>query len=238
MSRLHLVRLLCALSVAVLTSAHEARADEQKPAEMPETAAAEPLSSPPSWDFELGAKVAYTTPPIAGGTSPFGIGFGGRAGFLISHVYVGLTVVDYFGGKDVDVTETALLYGAELGYDLRLAEVGAGYFKLRPRVGGGGVSIFRTDPSLAATATTGSSGGRGRSVDVVSRASGSSSSSSNVQTVSAFYAEPGATLLFVTGPFFLGLDANVLVIPAIIYSGAASTTWLAYGAQGQSGFRF
>ena len=221
--------LLCP-GVAALALPRDAFADE--PA-APETTAVEPPATPSSWDFELGAKVGYTTPPIAGGTSPFGVGFGGRAGFAVSHVYIGLSVVDYLGAKDVNVTDTALLYGAEIGVDLHLGDVGAGYFKLRPHVGGGGVAIFRTDPNLA---TTSSTGGRNSRPDVVTSASGRSSS--NVTTVNAFYVEPGATLLFVTGSFFFGLDANVLVVPSIGYSGAAPTTWLAYGVQGQTGLRF
>jgi hypothetical protein len=192
-------------------------------------------ATPPAWSFELGGAITYATAPIRGGTTPFGLGFGGRAGFSTSHVYFGLRVLDFLGGKEIDVTNTALLYGAEAGYDVGLGSISAGAFTLRPRVGGGGISVSRTDPSTIA-ATSGTSG-RGR-VDVVSRASGSSSgSSSDVTRVDAFYVEPGVLLMFTTGPFFFALDANVLVVPNITYSGSAST-WLSYGVQGQSGFRF
>lgn len=235
--------LALACFIVVTGVAHDAPADDGSTAVgvTPEASAAESLPAPSTStiDFELGGAFAYTTPPIRGGTSPFGMGVGGRAGLAFSNgVYVGLSVIDYLGSKDVDVTDTALLYGLELGYGFRLAETSdGGRLTLRPQVGAGGVTVFRTDPSLSAASTATSGSGRKR-VDVVTSASGGSGGSSNVTTVDAFYVQPALTLMYATGPFFLALDPNVLIVPGITYSGAAPSTWLSYGFQAQAGLRF
>ncbi|CAN5923308.1 hypothetical protein BH11MYX4_BH11MYX4_49570 [soil metagenome] len=230
----------CTVSIAFQPDARGAPADPlpEEPERSPEAAPAPATEAageaPRTWDFELGLKAGYTTAPISGGTTPFGAGVGGRAGIAFSGVYLGVSVVDYLGGKDVDVSDAALTYGVEAGYGLRLAESGRVALTLRPQVGLGGVTIFRTDPTTAAAAST--TTGRGRGVDVVSSASGSSSSS-NVTTVSAFYIEPGITMMLRTGTFFFAVNGNALVLPAITYSNA-SATWVAYGLQGQTGFVF
>lgn len=217
----------------VTTSTHDVAADE-----------APPDTAPPSTstiDFELGGAFAYTTPPIRGGTSPFGMGFGGRAGLAFaSGVYIGLSVIDYLGSKDVDVTDTALLYGLDLGYGFRLASTPeGGRLTLRPQIGAGGLTVFRTDPSLtAASSSSSATGGRGQRVDVVSSASGGGGSVSNVTTVDAFYVQPAITLMYASGAFFVAVDPHVLVVPGITYSGAAPSTWLSYGFQAQAGLRF
>ena len=227
----------------VVTGAHDASADEPSTVAgvTPEASASEALPPPStsSIDFELGGAVAYTTPPIRGGTSPFGMGLGGRAGLAFSSgVYVGLTVIDYLGSKDVDVTDTALLYGLDLGYGFRLADTAdGGRFTLRPQVGVGGLTVFRTDPSLNAATTPTSGSGRQR-VDVVSSASGGGGGRSNVTTVDAFYVQPAVTLMYASGAFFVAVNPNVLIVPGITYSGAAPATWLSYGVLGQGGLRF
>jgi hypothetical protein len=237
---------LVAAFMVVTTVARDAPADEARapsPATTggPEAPATELLPPPStsSIDFELGGALAFTTPPIRGGTSPFGMGFGGRAGLAFSSgVYVGLAVIDYLGSKDIDVTDTAILYGLELGFGFKLVDAPAARLTLRPQVGIGGVTVFRTDPSASAATTAGSGSGR-RQVDVVSSASGGGGSGgSNVTTVDAFYVQPAITLMYATGAFFIAASPNVLVVPGITYSGAAPSTWLAYGAQAQAGLRF
>ncbi len=245
----HPLPLLIAFFTLVTSAAHDASADE--PSSGPAVAGVagvtseasassdSPPSAAPSVDFELAGVVAYTTPPIRGGTSPFGIGLGGRAGLAFANgLYLGLDVVDYLGSKDVDVTDTALLYGVDVGYGFRLAQIGDGRLTLRPLVGAGGLTVFRTDPSVT-VAGSGTTSGRGR-VDVVSSASGGGSSGSggNVTTVDAFYVEPGITLMYATGSFVAALNGNALVVPGIAYSGAAPTLWLSYGLQAQGGLRF
>jgi hypothetical protein len=230
----HALLALVAGSAAGVLFVGDARADVAVvPSTTVESPPLEPVASKPDWDFELGGKIAYLSPPIRGGTSPFGAGFGGRAGFAFSQVYVGLSVVDYLGSKDVDVTDTSLLYGAELGYGFRLVRVNGNVLTLRPQVGAGGISVFRTDPSTSSTGTT-SRGRRGRA-DVVSSASGGAG---NVTTVDAFYFEPAVTLMFSSGVFFVAINGNLVAVPGIAYSGAEAATWLTYGMQGQTGLRF
>jgi hypothetical protein len=205
----HALLALVAGTLAVVLFHRDARGDAGASAESPPV---EPVPPKPDWDFELGGKVAYLSPPIRGGTSPFGAGFGGRAGFAFSQVYVGLSVVDYLGSKDVDVTDTSLLYGAELGYGIRLVRVNGSVLTLRPQVGAGGISVFRTDSSTTTSTGATSRGRRGRA-DVVSSASGGAG---NVTTVDAFYVEPAVTLMFSSGVFFVAIN----------------------GKQGQTGLRF
>jgi hypothetical protein len=236
MVRLHLALLaLVAGSAAGVLFVGDARADAAVVPPAPvDSPPVEPIASKPDWEFELGGKVAYLSPPIRGGTSPFGAGFGGRAGFAFSQVYVGLSVVDYLGSKDVDVTDTSLLYGAELGYGFRLVRVNGNVLTLRPQIGAGGISVFRTDPSTTTSTGRTSTGRRGRA-DVVSSASGGRG---NVTTVDAFYVEPAVTLMFSSGVFFVAINGNLVVVPGIAYSGAEAATWLTYGTQGQTGLRF
>jgi hypothetical protein len=175
--------------------------------------------------FELGAKVGYLSPPITGGTSPFGAGFGGRIGFSISGFYVGASVVDYLGGSDIDISNRALFYGVEVGYGLRVPLSSSTFFTLRPQVGVGNAAIMHTDPSTA-------------KVDVVTTASGrSSSTTSDTVTVNNIYVEPALVAMFSSRSHFAALTANTMVIPGISYGGEAQT-WLSYGLSAQLGFLF
>jgi hypothetical protein len=205
--------------------------------------------------YELGAQAVYTMPPIRGGTNQFG--------FILSHVYVGGSVVSYLGGTDVDTSESALLLGGEVGYDIG-TPLGDGWFTLRPQVGVGGVQITRKDPSLLSVAsavttraaklgkpdvitqatssrpapaspaagTSGTSGTPG-----TSGSTGSSSGASDTITVSNVYVQPGITALYSADLFFVGANANVLIVPGLDYGGY-STSWFAFGVQGLAGLRW
>jgi hypothetical protein len=171
---------------------------------------------------ELGGKLGYMTPPIRGGTTPFGAGFGARLGVAASGFYAGASVVDYLGGSDIGITDHALLYGAELGYGFRLELPASGeFFVIRPQIGVGDAAISHTDPTQ---------------VDVVTSASGGSRGTTT--TVNSVYVEPAITTMFCWGKTFFALNGGVLVLPGIRYGGADPTTWLAYGIDGQFGFRF
>jgi hypothetical protein len=183
-----------------------------------------PPSGPKSVFVELAGEVAYVTPPIRGGTNPFGAGFGVRAGLDAYGFYVGVSVVDFLGGKDVDLGYRALLYGLELGYGQRVLTLGSSFLLLRPRVGVGDAAVYYTDPKLA--------------VDVVTSASGHSSSSSDTLTVHNIFVQPGVTLELSAGGCVLALDGSTLVLPGIAYGGADPTTWISYSAQLEAGFRF
>jgi hypothetical protein len=174
-------------------------------------------------DVEIAGEAMYLTPPIRGASTPFGAGFGARVGVSLSGFYLGARVIDFLGGKDVDVSYRALLYGVELGYDLRWPAFGGALWLLRPRVGLGGAAVYYTDPSLLA--------------DVVTSASGSSSASDTL-TVNTPYVQPGATLELAAGAHFIAIGASTLVLPRIAYGGADATTWVSYSAELEVGFRF
>ncbi|NOU34625.1 MAG: hypothetical protein HOO96_42590 [Polyangiaceae bacterium] len=191
-----------------------------------ETKPTETVSNVVWW---LGARSAFVTAPIRNGTTPFGAGFGGAFGFSAFNVYVAANAMYFIGGSDVVTSDASVLYGVEIGYDFHLFRDGNRGLILRPRVGGGGVALFHTDPSTA-------------KVDVVSSASGTRSSrSSDTTTVNAFYVQPAVGVLWSAERFFVGLTGSVLVLPRVNYGSGSATdasTWLAYGASADLGLHF
>jgi hypothetical protein len=177
----------------------------------------------PSVTVELAGEASYVTPPIRGGATPFGVGFGARAGLELSGLYVGVRILDFLGGRDVDVSYRAMLYGLDLGYGIRLPAFGRAVWLVRPPVGLGDAAVSYTDPSLAA--------------DVVTTASGTASASDTI-TVNNVFVEPGLTLELVSGSYFVALDGSLLVLPGIAYGGADRTTWLMDGLRMELGLRF
>ena len=198
---------------------HEARTPPPADGEAPP-----PGKGGTSVDVEVAGEVAYMTPPIRGGATPFGAGFGARVGLDFSGFYVGVSVLDFLGGKDVDVSYRSLLYGLEIGYGFRVPAFGGTVWVLRPRVGVGDAAVYYTDPSLKA--------------DVVTTASGSSSSASDTLTVNNVFVQPGVTLELASRSYFAAMDGSMLVLPGIAYGGADATTWVSYGLQLQLGFHF
>jgi hypothetical protein len=187
-----------------------------------------PASSAKAVEVELAGGVAYVTPPIRGGATPFGAGFGARIGLDVSGFYIGASIVDFLGAKDVDVSYRSLLCGGEFGYGFHARAFAGGVWVLRPRLGVGDAAIYYTDPTLPLK------------VDVVTSASGvsSTSTSSDTITVNNIFLQPGVTLELASRGHFLAIDGSMLVLPGIAYSGADPTTWISYGAQIQLGFRF
>jgi hypothetical protein len=213
------------IGVLALSCSKDAQAEEPAPAPPPS----------PASRWELAARAGYFTPPVRGGTTPFGAGFGARLGHAFaSKLYLGVAGAGFLGGKDVDVTDRAALYGAELAYALGFPLGGDTAFVLRPEIGVGGVTIFRTDPSIVSGTTT--RGGRTARPDVVSGASGQGSSSTT--TVTNVQVSPGVGALVVSGAAFGGVRGTMLLIPGISYSGAQATTWLSYGLQAELGIAF
>jgi hypothetical protein len=244
---------------SLLVAATASRAEAQ---EYPPPSFSAPRGNENTW--ELAGVVSYLTPPIRGGTSPFGVGFGGRLGSTVGGLYLGAAVVDYLGQTDVDATTHAVLYGGELGYGIPLTDLGGAELTLRPQVGVGGLTIFFTEPNAAAAAARSSSTVQVKpNVDVVTTAtargavssssgsgssggpttSSSSSSSSSASattttTVSTVYLRPGVALVLSSRSTFAGLTADVLVIPGLTYAGSNPMTWISYGLGGQLGVRF
>ena len=89
-------------------------------------------------DIEIGARAGVT----AGTLGPLGFGIGGRGGVSILGLYAGIDVIDYLGataecggcsspaGQIVMQSRSALLYGFEAGYNLKVSRV-----TIRPQVG-------------------------------------------------------------------------------------------------------
>jgi hypothetical protein len=88
-------------------------------------------------------KGGYLSPPIRGGTTPFGAGFGGAFGFTVSHIYIAASMIYFLGGTDVAISDHSLFYGLDFGYHLKLLDVGSGAFVLRPQISSGGVTTAR-----------------------------------------------------------------------------------------------
>jgi hypothetical protein len=70
----------------------------------------------------------------------------------------------------------------------------------------------------------------------------SASATTGNQTADAsesnFYVEPGVTALIGLGIWYVGADANVLVVPGVgSGSGGDSTTWTSFTMHGQFGFK-
>lgn len=185
---------------------------------------AQQASAPSEVAGELAGRAAYVSAPIRGGTNPFGAGFGVRAGVTWgSGWYLGGAVTYFLGGRDVDVRYRALFLGLDFGYGFRFPAFGDSSLTLRPNLGVGDAAVYYTDPSLAA--------------DVVTSASGTSSASDTL-TVNNVYVQPGLTAMLSSGGHFFSVDASTLVLPGIAYGGAAATSWLSYGVQGELGFLF
>ncbi len=175
------------------------------------------------YEIELGAKAGFLSAPTPGYVSPFGLGFGGRLGASFSGVYVGVSVVDFLGGSDGSIAESAILYGGEIGYGFRIHDVGGGSFTIRPQVGVGVVAIQRTDSSK---------------VDVITTASGRSATSGQTTTVSNLYVEPGLTFMYSNGGHYFALNAGATVVPGLSYDANGAQTWITYGGRAEVGFRF
>jgi hypothetical protein len=213
-------------------------------------------SSVPSW--ELGGRASYLAPPIHGGSNPFGAGFGARLGLSTSNVYVGVTVIDYLGSQDVDLTTHSLLYGGEVGYGFSVATGTGVFFTVRPEAGVGGLTLFYTTPNARSAPSSSATVKTRANVDVITTASassnvvssgsssgssGGSSSSSSVSdtttvTVSNIYFQPGVTVMFSSASSFVGVKGSMLLVPGIADGAGGTSTWLTYGVEGELGFRF
>jgi hypothetical protein len=183
-------------------------------------------------DFEVVVAADYLAPPIRGGTNPFGVGFGGRAGLVSSHFYAGFAIVDYLGGSDVTLSDSSLLAGGEVGWDFVIHSAPHFRLVLRPVLGLGDAAVSHTDPSVVTNAKP----------DVVTTASGRTVSSRNgpspTTTINNVYIRPELALVLVHDWQMLALVGSGLVVPGISYGGADASTWLSYGVQLQAGVRF
>jgi hypothetical protein len=175
-------------------------------------------------DLEIGAKAGVgTMPSNESGPNPLGFGIGGRAGVAIAGLYGGVSAVYYVGesqsvsagGVSANVSKHALLYGVEGGYGWKLLDI----LTIRPQIGVGQMTLW-------------ASGGLSSSGAITANTSGS-------QSANALYLEPGVTAMISLGTFFVGADANVLVIPSLNDPTIGkSQSDIAFTAHGQLGVKF
>jgi len=160
-------------------------------------------AAPPD-DIEVALTPGVLTRPAGNSGSPVALGFGARAGAMISGFYFGLGVVNYWGGSQSEgpppnaaglgastspasVGAEYLLYGLDLGYSFALLD----RFLVRPQLGVG------LDNTTSTCAVLGS---------------GTSYTCSGLETHSP-YLEPGVTGLLPLGRMlFAGVDANLLLL--------------------------
>jgi hypothetical protein len=199
--------------------------------------------------FELSARTAYTSHPVAGGINPFGFGAGGSVTLLLWHVMLGMSALAYAGGHDdAGTSESGILYGVEGGYEIRVGP----NVSIRPTFGVGFADVTHTNtnatsptPPPSSVAASNVPVPRGYSpVDVVTQASSSSGSGSfggsptNSSTTTSMYLAPGVGATVDTNAgWFAGLGGRVLYMPNVGYSYDTSAKWRAYSLELQFGFR-
>jgi hypothetical protein len=216
-------------------------------------------------NHELGGIVAFGSPPIRGGTNPFGVGFGARLGFVLSSLSFGASFVAFQGGTDVDTSEHALQVGGDLGYNARTRLSPDVWLTVRPQLGVGAVMVTRVDPPasnlVGSSTTTASLPPRVTIPDVITQATRTSSSSSSGSTSSGSRSSSstssGSTSSGSTSSSNSVTVSNLYLQPgvtAILSAGTFflgvngnvlvlpgfgydgnQTTWLSYGAQGELG---
>ena len=124
-----------------------------------------------------------------------------------------MNIVDYLGGSLGPVSGSALEYGVELGYTIKVMML-----RLRPQVGIGNITFN-------SSGTT--------SVDGVS-VGGSTSQGS-------LYLEPGVTAILTFGILYFGADANALIItagPPNSTATSSTSTDVGFTIHGQVGLTF
>jgi hypothetical protein len=106
-------------------------------------------------DIEIAARAGVAAGPLG----PLGFGIGGRGGVSILGLYAGIDVIDYLGataecggcssppGQIVMQSRSALLYGFEAGYNLKVSRV-----TIRPQLGLGNFRLSASygDPTAGA----------------------------------------------------------------------------------------
>lgn len=149
-------------------------------------------------NLEIGAKAGLATNPSSDfPTNPLGFGLGGRAGISFLGIYGGVQFLYYFGGSDAssvlgNVSAHTWMYGFEGGYGFTFGPI-----TIRPQIGLGNTTIHTTVKST---------------IGDISASAGDNNN---------FYFEPGVTGLFSFGLWFVGADANLLLIPGLDNSQAA-----------------
>jgi hypothetical protein len=133
----------------------------------PAKAGAEPI------DIEIAARAGTAVSNLG----PLGFGIGGRGGVSIQGVYAGVDFIDYLGATSTcdscsapagaalpKRSQSALLYGFEVGYGFNLSlvtirpQLGLGNFRLSSSLGGGATSVsnyFYLEPAVVGLVSLG-----------------------------------------------------------------------------------
>jgi hypothetical protein len=205
------------------------------------------------FEIEGGGFIGYATNP-SHGPNPLGVGIGARAGVDAYNIYAGIAATYYFGasgncgagapsgeglgslgafcGEDdaeISISQMTVLYGVDLGYTLSVPR--AKYLKIRPILELGDAELTRTGSVGASDITEGTL--------------------AQYRSANAFYLQPGLEVFVTTSGFFIGADANLLLIPSITDIDSASTSedgagslttstraFVSFTAHAQIGFRF
>jgi hypothetical protein len=228
------IALLLALALVMASSPSVLAQEPEPPPPPPPDVVVAPAVR--TYLVEAAGTAGYATVPIRGGVNPFGAGFGGRLGLNLSHLYLGVSFTDYLGGSDNQATDSALLFGGEVGYSGTIGR----HLILRPLLGVGDTFLFHREPGATAAA--------GAAPDVVTSASGVTTSSgggggtgasSDTTTVKNIYVAPKLVALVGYEHFFASASFGALIVPGILYgpSPAETTTWISYTFDAEIGFR-
>jgi hypothetical protein len=167
-------------------------------------------------DLEIGAKAGFGTAPggTGSGPNPLGFGIGGRAGVSILGLYGGISGIYYVGeSKSASVNGISANFKAHsvlLGVEAGYGS-GIGPLTLRGTVGIGNIE---TDYSGGLAGFSGSSSNNG------------------------LYIEPGVTGVVGLGLWFIGADANALLLPDYPDSTGNKSLEAAFTVHGQVGVKF
>jgi hypothetical protein len=171
-------------------------------------------------DVEIGARAGLGTAPggTSNGPNPLGFGIGGRGGVSILGLYGGISGMYYLGAS-----QNASAPGASSSFSVHSVLLGfeAGYgSKFGPLAIRGTVGVGNIESDYSGSLMFGSQGGSG-------------SSSNN-----GLYVEPGVTGVLSLGMWFVGADANALILPDYHGYDGSKSLEAAFTLHGQVGVTF
>lgn len=163
-------------------------------------------------DIELGLKAGGATNPFGGNPqppNPLGFGLGARGGISFFSVYAGLNVLYYFGSSQ-DLPNPG--GGSATSINVHSLMYGG---ELGYNIS---LAILTIRPQI----------GLGNFV----------LSATNANDATNLYVEPGVTGLISLGTFFVGADANALILPGIKQADGSTGTSTGFTLHGQVGVKF
>jgi hypothetical protein len=165
-------------------------------------------------DLELGLKAGGGTNPLGNPQppNPLGFGIGARGGVSLFSVYAGLNVMYYFGSSQTldnpGPSGSVSTTSANLHSLMYGGELG---YNIK-------LAILTIRPQVGLGNYT--------------------QSETGISDVNNLYVEPGVTGMIALGTFFLGADANALILPGIKQSDGSTGTSAGFTLHGQVGVKF